>query len=346
MKHSFLRINTLSAVLLAMTAQVMAQEPTPPYLDDNQPIEVRVEDALSRMTLKEKIAIIHAQSKFSSPGCPRLGIPELWMSDGPHGVRMEFVWDNWDHADWTNDSCTAYPALTCLAATFNPELAFKYGNAIGQEARYREKDVILGPGVNIYRTPLSGRNFEYMGEDPYLSSRMVVPYVKGMQQNGVAACLKHFALNNQEKDRDKINVEVSDRALYEIYLPAFKAGVQEGGVWTVMGSYNKFRGQYCSHNDLLINQILKKDWGFDGVMMTDWGSAHDTDEAARSRNGLLDKRIDLGIEFGLRRLLFGSTVPEKDRKRRVARIAVGRESAPGVASNLPHQYEPEPSLRV
>ena len=166
MKHSFLRINTLSAVLLAMTAQVMAQEPTPPYLDDNQPIEVRVEDALSRMTLKEKIAIIHAQSKFSSPGCPRLGIPELWMSDGPHGVRMEFVWDNWDHADWTNDSCTAYPALTCLAATFNPELAFKYGNAIGQEARYREKDVILGPGVNIYRTPLSGRNFEYMGEDP------------------------------------------------------------------------------------------------------------------------------------------------------------------------------------
>lgn len=120
------------------------------------------------------------------------------------------------------------------------------------------KDVILGPGVNIYRTPLSGRNFEYMGEDPYLSSRMVAPYVKGMQQNGVAACLKHFALNNQEKDRDKINVEVSDRALYEIYLPAFKAGVQEGGVWTVMGSYNKFRGQYCSHNDLLINQILKR----------------------------------------------------------------------------------------
>lgn len=299
MKHSFLRINTLSAVLLAMTAQVMAQEPTPPYLDDNQPIEVRVEDALSRMTLKEKIAIIHAQSKFSSPGCPRLGIPELWMSDGPHGVRMEFVWDNWDHADWTNDSCTAYPALTCLAATFNPELAFKYGNAIGQEARYREKDVILGPGVNIYRTPLSGRNFEYMGEDPYLSSRMVVPYVKGMQQNGVAACLKHFALNNQEKDRDKINVEVSDRALYEIYLPAFKAGVQEGGVWTVMGSYNKFRGQYCSHNDLLINQILKKDWGFDGVMMTDWGSAHDTDEAARNGLDLEMGSWTNGLTWGL-----------------------------------------------
>ena len=197
---------------------------------------------------------------------------------------MEFVWDNWDHADWTNDSCTAYPALTCLAATFNPKLAFRYGNAIGQEARYRKKDIILGPGVNIYRTPLSGRNFEYMGEDPYLSSRMVVPYVKGMQQNGVAACLKHFALNNQEKNRDKVNVEVSDRALYEIYLPAFKAGVQEGGVWAIMGSYNKYRGQYCSHHERLVNQILKRDWGFDGVMLTDWGSAHDTDEAAR--NGL------------------------------------------------------------
>ena len=284
MKQILLKIGTLSALVLALAARVVAQEPVPAYLDDNQPIEVRIEDALSRMTLKEKIDMIHAQSKFSAPGCPRLGIPELWLSDGPHGVRMEFVWDNWDHADWTNDSCTAYPALTCLAATFNPKLAFRYGNAIGQEARYRKKDIILGPGVNIYRTPLSGRNFEYMGEDPYLSSRMVVPYVKGMQQNGVAACLKHFALNNQEKNRDKVNVEVSDRALYEIYLPAFKAGVQEGGVWAIMGSYNKYRGQYCSHHERLVNQILKRDWGFDGVMLTDWGSAHDTDEAAR--NGL------------------------------------------------------------
>lgn len=281
MKHSLLKICSFSVILLTLTSQLMAQEPVPPYLDDNQPIEVRIEDALSRMTLKEKIALIHAQSKFSTPGCPRLGIPELWLSDGPHGVRMEFVWDDWNHADWTNDSCTAYPALTCLAATFNPKLAFEYGNAIGQEARFRKKDIILGPGVNIYRTPLSGRNFEYMGEDPYLSSQMVVPYIKGMQQNGVAACMKHFALNNQEKNRDRINVEVSDRALFEIYLPAFKAGVQEGGVWAIMGSYNKYRGQYCSHNERLVNQILKKDWGFDGVMLTDWGSAHDTDEAAR-----------------------------------------------------------------
>lgn len=253
---------------------------SPVYFDDSKPLKDRVEDALSRMTLEEKIAIIHAQSKFSSPGCPRLGIPELWMSDGPHGVRMEIDWDTWKHAGWTNDSCTAFPALTCLAATFNPELSFEYGNALGEEARYRKKDIILGPGVNIYRMPLNGRNFEYMGEDPYLASKMVVPYIKGVQQNGVSACIKHFALNNQEVWRGHIDVQVSDRALYEIYLPAFKAGVQDGGVWSVMGAYNKFRGQYTSHHEILINKILKGEWGFDGVVVTDWGSAHDTREAA------------------------------------------------------------------
>ena len=256
----------------------------PVYLDETKPVDERIEDALSRMTLEEKIAMCHAQSKFSTPGCPRLGIPEIWMSDGPHGVRMEFVWDDWQHAHWTNDSCTAYPALTCLAATFNPELSYRYGKALGEEARFRRKDIILGPGVNIYRTPLSGRNFEYMGEDPYLSSVMVVPYIRGVQENGVAACVKHFVLNNQEKWRDTINVVVSERALNEIYLPAFMAAVTEGGVWAVMGSYNKYKGEYCSHNDTLINEILKKEWAFDGVMLTDWGSAHNTNEAAL--NGL------------------------------------------------------------
>lgn len=253
------------------------------YLDESQPDDVRIEDALSRMTLNEKIALVHAQSKFSTPGCPRLGIPELWMSDGPHGVRMEFAWDDWQHAGWSNDSCTALPALTCLAASFNPDLAADYGMTVGQEARFRKKDVMLGPGVNIYRTPLSGRNFEYMGEDPYLASAMVAPYIKSLQSNGVAACLKHYALNNQEHDRDNINVDVDERALNEIYLPAFKAGV-DAGVWAVMGSYNKYGGIHCTHNDTLVNKILKGYWGFDGVMITDWGSAHDTDEAAR--NGL------------------------------------------------------------
>jgi beta-glucosidase len=250
----------------------------------NNNIETKIDSIISLLTLEEKVAMCHAQSKFSSPGVDRLGIPELWMSDGPHGVRGEINWDNWGYANWTNDYITAFPALTCLAATFNPTLSKAYGISIGEEARYRKKDVLLGPGVNIYRTPLNGRNFEYMGEDPFLASKMVVPYIQGVQQNGVAACVKHFVLNNQELWRDHINVEVSDRALYEIYLPAFKAAVQEGNVWSVMGAYNQFRGQYCCHNDLLLNKILKTDWQFDGVVITDWGGAHNTMEAAL--NGL------------------------------------------------------------
>ena len=241
------------------------------------------------MTLEEKVAILHAQSKFSSAGVPRLGIPEVWCTDGPHGIRPEVLWDEWDQAGWTNDSCTAFPALTCLAATWNPEMSALYGKSIGEEARYREKDILLGPGVNIYRTPLNGRNFEYMGEDPYLSSRMVVPYIEEVQKNGVAACVKHFALNNQEAHRHGIDVEVDDRALNEIYLPAFKAAVQEGGAWAVMGAYNKYKGEHCCHNRYLLNDILKRDWAFDGVVVSDWGGTHDTKQAAE--NGL-------DMEFG------------------------------------------------
>ncbi|MCG8581878.1 MAG: glycoside hydrolase family 3 C-terminal domain-containing protein [Bacteroidales bacterium] len=247
-------------------------------------VETQIDKIISQLTLEEKVKMCHAQSKFSSAGVERLGIPEIWMSDGPHGVRAEIEWDSWSYAGWTNDSCTAFPALTCLASTFNPELSYKYGVAIGEEARYRKKDILLGPGVNIYRTPLNGRNFEYMGEDPYLASVMCVPYIKGVQANGVAACVKHYVLNNQEVWRNHINVKVSDRALHEIYLPAFKAAVEHGNVWSIMGAYNKYNGQYTSHHKVLINDILKGDWGFDGVVVTDWGSAHDTREAAL--NGL------------------------------------------------------------
>lgn len=248
--------------------------------NEKNDMENEIDSILELLTLKEKVAMCHAQSKFSSPGVPRLGIPEVWMSDGPHGVRGEINWDNWGYANWTNDSITAFPALTCLAATFNPLLSKEYGLSVGEEARYRKKDILLGPGVNIYRTPMNGRNFEYMGEDPYLASKMVVPYIKGVQENGVSACLKHYALNNQEIWRDHINVKVSDRALNEIYLPAFKAAVLEGKVWSVMGAYNQFRGQYTTHHKILTNKILKGDWGFDGVVISDWGSAHDTKEAA------------------------------------------------------------------
>lgn len=261
-----------------------ATDETPIYLDQKAPIEQRVEDALSRMTLEEKVALCHAQGKFSSKGVERLGIPEIWMSDGPHGVRAEINWNDWGYSGWTNDSITAFPALTALAATWNPQLSALYGKSIGEEARYREKDVLLGPGVNIYRTPLNGRNFEYMGEDPYLAGEMVVPYIQELQKNGVAACVKHFALNNQEKWRGTVDVELSDRALYEIYLPAFKKAVQDGGAWSIMGAYNQIWGQHCCHNERLLNDILRGEWGFDGAVITDWGGAHDTDQAAL--NGL------------------------------------------------------------
>ena len=246
---------------------------------NNDDIESMVETLLSKMTLEEKVRLSYAQSKFSSPGVARLGVPELYCSDGPHGVRMEICWHSWEQAGRTNDSCTAFPALTCLAATWQPELAYLYGRMIGEEARYRKKNVLLGPGVNLYRTPLNGRNFEYLGEDPYLTSRMCVPYIQGLQSNGVACCVKHYALNEQETFRDHVDVRVSDRALYELYLRPFHAAIVEGGAWSVMGSYNQYLNQHTTHNARLINDILKKEWGFDGAVITDWGAAHNTDEA-------------------------------------------------------------------
>ena len=272
-----------------MTTTTIQASQLPTYLDETKPVEERIEDALSRMTLDEKIAVIHAQSKFSSPGVKRLGFPDFWTDDGPHGVRPDVLWDEWEQAGQSNDSCVAFPALTCLAASWNPEMALLYGESLGEEALYRDKDMILGPGVNIYRTPLGGRNFEYMGEDPWLVSRMVVPYIKGLQSKGVAACVKHYALNNDEEYRHQVNVIVSDRALHEIYLPAFKAAVTEAGTWGIMGAYNLYKNQHNCHNDIMLNQILKGDWKYDGVVVSDWGGCHDTDEAVK--NGL-------DMEFG------------------------------------------------
>ena len=281
--------NLLIAFLAIHCSLFTAVAQTPVYLDETKPMEQRIEDALKRMTLDEKIAVIHAQSKFSSPGVKRLGFPDLWTDDGPHGVRPDVLWDEWVQAGQTNDSCVAFPALTCLAATWNPDMARLYGESLGEEALYRKKSVILGPGVNIFRTPLGGRNFEYMGEDPYLASRMVVPYVQGLQSKGVAACVKHYCLNNDEEYRHQVNVIVSDRALHEIYLPAFRAAVQEGGAWSIMGAYNLYQNQHNCHNTTLLNKILKQDWRFDGVVISDWGGCHDTDEAVK--NGL-------DLEFG------------------------------------------------
>lgn len=284
-----MKLLTFITAISVMLGTAAATSTMPVYLDESRPMEERIDDALTRMTLNEKIALIHAQSKFSSPGVPRLGIPELWCTDGPMGVRPEVLWDEWQQAGWTNDSCTAFPSLTCLAASWNIDMARLYGRSIGAEARFRNKSVLLGPGVNIYRTPLNGRNFEYMGEDPYLSSRMVVDYVKGVQENGVAACVKHFALNNNEINRHKSNPIVDDRTLYEIYLPAFKAAATEANSWSFMGGYNLFRGEHASYNPILMNDILKGEWNWDGAVISDWGAVHDTETAV---TGGLD------MEFG------------------------------------------------
>lgn len=283
------KIVFLSLITLSYTASTAQTKTIPVYLDESKPVEQRVKDALSRMTLEEKVAMLHAQSKFSSSGVPRLGIPEFWTTDGPHGVRAEVKWDEWDQAGWTNDSIIAYPALTALSATWNKKMSWNYGKALGEEARYRKKNILLGPGVNIYRTPLNGRNFEYMGEDPFLTSKMVVPYIQGVQSNGVATSVKHYALNNQEMFRHSSNVKVDDRALYELYLPPFKAAVTEGDSWTIMGAYDMYKGQYASQNQYLLNDILKGEWNYKGVVVSDWGAVNNTEQAIK--NGL-------DLEFG------------------------------------------------
>ncbi len=239
-------------------------------------MEKRIEKLIKKMTLEEKVGLLHGNSKFYVAGVERLGIPEWSLSDGPHGVRAEINRHDWAYAGWTNDSASYFPTGTAFAAAWNPELAYRRGEVLGEEARWRKKDVLLGPGVNIIRSPFCGRNFEYMSEDPYMNSVLAVAYIKGLQSRDVACSVKHFAVNNQETNRTTVDVECSERALREIYLPAFKAAVQEGGALTVMAAYNKFRGEFCAENNYLVRKILRNEWGFDGVYVTDWGAAHST----------------------------------------------------------------------
>ncbi len=271
-KKTFVSLIVLSSMAIASEAQV--------YLDLQAPLEDRVRDALGRMTTHEKIKVLHAQSKFTSAGVPRLGIRQLNMDDGPHGVREELEWNAWSPARWTNDSIVAFPSLTCLAATWNRSLSVLYGHSVSEEFAFRGKDVMLGPGVNIQRTPLNGRAFEYMGEDPVLAAEMVVPYIAAAQANGVACCLKHFVLNDQETHRFSVNVNVSERAMREIYLYPFEQAVKRAHVWSVMGSYNLWQNVHCCQNDQLLNGILKQEWGWDGALVSDWGGTTDTWQAA------------------------------------------------------------------
>ncbi|HEU5077957.1 MAG TPA: glycoside hydrolase family 3 C-terminal domain-containing protein [Opitutaceae bacterium] len=268
-----------AAVLVSPQFTRAAEKEDRPYLNPALPVEARIDDLIGRLTLDEKISLVHASGKFRAGGVPRLGIPYLWTADGPQGVREEVGVDSWEPAGRTDDFVTAMPVGMALAASWDPQLAEEYGKVVGEEARQRNKHVILGPAINIMRTPLCGRNYDYFGEDPWLTSRMTVGYVKGMQSEQTVACIKHFALNNQETERGTIDVEVDERTLREIYLPAFEAGVKEGGALSIMGAYNKFRGQHCCHNEYLLNDILKNEWGFKGSVISDWGGTHDARQA-------------------------------------------------------------------
>lgn len=265
------------------------------YVGDNMRItaenEKTIEELIFKMTLEEKVNMCHANSKFTSGGVPRLNIEELSMSDGPHGVRSEIKRDEWVCLNREEDKCTYLPTESALAATFNPDLARKFGEVLGSEARYRGKDIILGPGINIMRTPLCGRNFEYLSEDPVVISKMAPEIVKGIEEQDVSSCVKHFALNNQELDRSGVNIELSNRALNEIYLKGFYSAIIEGGASSVMGAYNKYKGQHLCHNGYLVNDVLKDKWGFKGVYLSDWNGCHNTDEAINSG---LD--IEMGTE--------------------------------------------------
>jgi beta-glucosidase len=244
----------------------------------------KIDGIISKMTLEEKIVMLHGNGMFSSPGIERLGIPELKYTDGPFGIREELEKNSWNSRKLTTDSATFFPTGSSLAATWNPDLAYLLGTGMGEEARIRGKDILLGPAVNITRIPMGGRTFEYLSEDPFLNSRLTVGYIKGVQDRGVAACVKHFALNNQETNRGRVNVVVDDRTMREIYLAPFEAAVKEANVYSVMAAYNRIDGNWCSENNMLLNQILKKEWGFKGLVVSDWGGTHSTVKAAM--NGL------------------------------------------------------------
>ena len=300
-------------------------EDRPLYQDVSQPMEKRVEDLLGRMTLEEKISQVHGDSKFTTPAIPRLGIPVRWLTDGPQGVREDVGPYNWKVCRTHGRLCHLHAVLVRPGSTWNLDLATAYGNVLGQESRERGKDIILGPIADIVRTPLCGRVYEYFGEDPFLNARMSVNYIRGVQTNDVSACVKHFAGNNQELGRAVIDMDMDARTLREIYLPPFEAAVKEAGVWTVMGAYTKFRGEHCAYSDYLINKILKGEFGFQGLVMSDWGGTYTTREAVL---GGLDLEMGTLIpgtekEQPYRGLLPGQAVPRRHPQGGVSRVAPG-----------------------
>ncbi len=291
-------------------------------------VESEIERLLPQLSLEEKVSLVHAGGKFHIPAIERLNIHEMWMSDGPHGVRYEIDRNSWAPAGWTNDYSTYLPPLTAVAASWDPNMASLHGNVLGAEARHRNKDLILGPGVNLARLPLYGRNFEYMGEDPYLAATLVVPTVKAIQANDVGATVKHYALNTQELNRTGVNAKPDERTLREVYLPAFEAAVKEANVHAIMGAYNEFRGTNANQSHHLIKTILKGEWAYEGVLLTDWNVDINTYDAAM--NGL-DIEMGTAVESydeyfladPLLAMIKAGKVPESeldDKVRRILRV--------------------------
>jgi beta-glucosidase len=266
------RMATCAIVTLLLAGNTSGQVRKSALLENDR----RIDGIISQMTLEEKINMLHAKHMFVSAGIERLGIADMKYADGPFGIREEMQPDGWMPLGWINDKATFFPTGSALAATWSPELAYAYGAAMAKEARLRGKDMLLGPAINIQRIPTGGRTYEYLSEDPFLSSRLSVEYTKGVQDNGVAVCLKHYALNNQENNRGTVNVIVGERALREIYLPPFRSAVEEADAYGVMAAYNKVDGWWCAENDMLLNKILRNEWGFAGMVISDWGGTHST----------------------------------------------------------------------
>ena len=264
------------------------------YESESRKLRTRAEELMRKLTLDEKIGMVHGAQLFQTKGVERLGIPPLKMSDGPMGVRQEFHAASWIPEGTSRDYVTYLPCNSALASTWNIDLAYETGSVLGEEMRGRGKDVILGPGVNIKRSPLCGRNFEYFSEDPYLTKELAAPFIRGVQNWDVAACVKHFAANNQETERLWVDVEVDEKALREIYLPAFHDAVEKGGSYTIMAAYNRLNGQHCYYNEHLLKEILRDEWEYEGVVISDWGGVHDTELAAGAQ---LDIEMSVTDDF-------------------------------------------------
>ncbi|MFZ5941232.1 MAG: glycoside hydrolase family 3 C-terminal domain-containing protein [Bacteroidota bacterium] len=305
--------------------------------------EARIDSLISVMTLEEKIEMLHAKHMFVSAGVERLGIADMNYVDGPFGIREELEPDGWSPLGWETDRSTFFPTGSALAATWSPELAYAYGTAMAKEARLRGKDMLLGPAINIQRIPTGGRTYEYLSEDPFLSSRLSVGYTKGVQDNGVAVCLKHYALNNQEDNRGMVNVVIGERAMREVYLPPFQAAVEEADAWGVMSAYNKVNGYWCSENDILLNKILRDDWGFAGMVVSDWSGTHSTVPAIMS--GL---NVEMPGKFYLGQALLDSVnagaVPMEvidQRVREILRVRLAVAPVPADQANKVLTSQPE-----